>query len=740
MTTPAPPPSAADDPYFQEYVHNFLLSAEEIIQTLEGDILALEQDPGATERIHRIFRGYHTLKGGARGAKWSEMADFAHRVETLLSRLRDGELPLTAEALSLLLRSVDLLPGFLAMAQGGAGPEPAQLAAFLEALEPFLRSDAAEAQQETRTAIGGIVAALRADLPAFLQQPDGEWLGDCYRGLEIIQLAAGAANLSHLADYALQVADRLIPIESGRQAITAALPPLMEAVLGDLEAALQAPEPPPAPLQARLRHTLAALHSYPEPLPATADPAAECRSEPQPLGEILLAQGAVSEADLLAGLARQPLLGDILVQEGKLTHVARDRALATQERQLEQSFRENAATIRVDLHKLNRLINVAGEFRLFQERLEQGLALLEQQYEALVRQVGVQTTTACAPLRASHHALQEIAHQGQQLCQTLQNQVVTLRMIPISGLFFSLQRLVRDAARQTGKLVRLEIRGGNTEVDKNIVEKLGDPFKHLLRNAIDHGIETPEQRQAAGKSPHGTITLEAFHRESQLCVDVADDGRGIDVARVLAVARQKGLLTGDGAEPSPEEILALLFQPGFSTAATVSDLSGRGVGLDVVHQEILALHGRVTIHTHPGEGSRFRIQLPLTLAILDGVIVRVGAQLFILPTLAILTSQPDATGVDGRVVWQGDSLPVLPLGSLLGMAPVETARTALLIVAVAGERVALRVDEIMTQKQLLIKNLAEHFYPVPGVMAASILEDGQVALILDLEWLLRQKD
>ncbi|MBF0400519.1 MAG: chemotaxis protein CheA [Magnetococcales bacterium] len=737
-----------EDPYFQSYVQNFLLSAQEIVQTLEQDILALEAAPGDTGRVHAVFRAFHTLKGGARGAKWEELADFAHRIETLLSRLRDGELQISADLVALLLRGVDMLPLFLAAAQGGAAPDPAEIAAILAELEPFIRVDQTTEQRETREAIRSIRNSLGDDLPLFVQQPDGEWVGDCYRGFDIIQLAAGAAGLQVLADYATQVADLLIPIENGSREITVALAPVLEEVLAVLELLVDTVTPPTPACNQRINRALAALRSYPDPLPAEP-PAPEPQLGARPLGEILLEQQLVSEQDLLEGLNKQRFLGDILVQDGKLSEANRDHALSIQAQQLEQSIRDAAVTIRVDVTKLNRLLNLVGALGHFHGNLDQALANMEQLLEQL-SMAGNSTSIKNVghALVANHTALLEIAHQGELLTRTLQAHAVTLRMIPIGGLLHSFQRLIRDAARQTGKLVRLEIRGAETEVDKNIVEKLSDPFKHLLRNAIDHGIEKPEQRQAEGKPPFGTLLLHAFHQGGQVCIDIQDDGHGIELPRVLEKARQKGWVKADETL-SEAAVLALLFRPGLSTANEVTELSGRGVGLDVVQQEIAALHGTIRIRQQLGQGTRFRIQLPLTLAIVDGVIVRVGQQSFIVPTLSILESfradpilwqTTEGELAEDRLPWRGELLPLLHLGRLLG---IEHARepqgtATILVVSEAGRSAGLLVDETLEQKQLLIKNLEEHFYPVPGIMGASVLDDGRVILILDMAWLLRQ--
>lgn len=735
------------DPYFQSYVQNFLLSAREIIQGLEQDILALEQAPEEIELIHRIFRAFHTLKGGARGAKWGAFADFAHRIETLLSRLRDGTLHSSDELISLLLRAVDLLPLFLAAAQGAKPPDPNQIAALLADLEPFEQTDQSVAQQETRDSIRTIFASLSADLPLFIRQPDTEWVGDCYRGFDIIQLAAGAAGLQALADYATQVADLLIPIENGSREISASLAPVLSEALIGLEMLVATKGPVPPNTNQRIAQILAALRCYPDPPPA--QPSSHALVGAQPLGEILLEQQTVSETDLVDALRKQKFLGDILVEEGTLSPQNRDRALATQSQQLEQSIRDAAVTIRVDVTKLNRLLNLVGELSLFQGNLEQTLTTLEQQINNLTCALPpAQMKETCHLLRTTQTTLLEIAHQGQQITRTLQTHAVALRMIPVGGLFHSFQRLIRDAARQTGKLVRLEIRGSETEIDKNIVEKLSDPFKHLLRNAIDHGIETAEQRQAVGKPPHGTILLHAFHQGGQICIDVQDDGHGINVTQILAKAREKGWVQADET-PSETTLLDLLFRPGFSTANTVTELSGRGVGLDVVRQEITALHGTVKIRHQMGQGTRFRIQLPLTLALIDGVIVRVGQQSFVLPTLSLIESfradpilwQGMEVGTTAdHLMWRGNSLPLLTLRRALGIAAQQEpeATASILIVTESGQTIGLLVDETLAQKQVLIKNLDTHFYPIPGIMGASVLDDGQVVLILDMAWLLQQ--
>ncbi|MEO5349186.1 MAG: chemotaxis protein CheW [Magnetococcus sp. YQC-3] len=633
--------------------------------------------------------------------------------------------------------------------RGGERVDPAMIAAIQADLERCNPTDLGQEQRETREAILGITAALRSDLPGFREQPDTEWVGDCYRGLDIMQLAAGAAGLTALAGYANQVADLLIPLENGSQGITVELATIMEEVFALLEGLAGHSGAATPREQRHIDYTLTALRIHPDPMPDPCFPL-DPSPVPRPLGEILLEQNMVTEQDLFSGLNKQPFLGEILVQEGKLSPQERDRALAIQKQQVDQSIRDAAVTIRVDVNKLNRLINLAGEIGQFQGSLEQRLATLEQQVDALAA-TGRRTKLfdPYPALHASRLALLEIAHQGQQLIRALQGQAVTLRMIPVGGLLHSFQRLVRDAARQTGKLVRLTVQGAETEVDKNIVERLSDPFKHLLRNAIDHGIESPEQREILGKPSHGTILLRAYHQGGRLCIDVQDDGRGMNVAHILACAREKNWLQA-GEEPSEAAVLDLLFRPGFSTAKAVTDISGRGVGLDVVRQEIQAMHGTIELQHRVGQGTLFRIQLPLTLTTVEGVTVRVGAQYYIVPALSIVTSlRPDPASWQNvadaptkrQFTWQGESLLLFTLRHLLGLNEEEKGnKTAVLLVVQDGERMAgLLVDEILEQKPVLVKNLDEHFYVIPGMMGATILDDGRVSLILDIPWLLRQQ-
>jgi len=315
-----------------------------------------------------------------------------------------------------------------------------------------------------------------------------------------------------------------------------------------------------------------------------------------------------------------------------------------------------------------------------------------------------------------------------------------IRMMPVGSIFARLPRLVRDLAASTGKEIALEIKGEETELDKSVVERLGDPLMHLLRNAADHGIETPAERTAAGKPAAGTIRLHARHQGGSVVLEISDDGRGLDRDRIFAKALERGIAI-DSEDLSDERIYGLVFEPGFSTAETVTDISGRGVGMDVVKRSVEGLNGTIAIASKPGQGVTFRIKLPLTLAILDGLLLRVGPERYVLPLISIMESiaprLDQISQVAGRgevIVLRGEPLAVVRLSRLFQIhSDDEEANHGLaVIVEHRGKRLALLVDELLGQQQVVIKSLETHFRKVDGAVGATILGDGQPALILDV--------
>ena len=388
------------------------------------------------------------------------------------------------------------------------------------------------------------------------------------------------------------------------------------------------------------------------------------------------------------------------------------------------SARGEAGSIRVSIDKIDALINMVGELVITQSMLGE----IGERLEGL--------DAACV------ERLRDGLAQLERNTRELQESVMRVRMVPISFAFARFPRMVRDLGRKLGKQVRLELAGEQTELDKTVMERISDPLVHLVRNAVDHGIEPPETRRAAGKPETGTVRLNAYHKGGNIVIEVSDDGAGIDRARVLEKARERGLLGGDG-DPAPDDpaVLDLIFEPGFSTAAEVTDVSGRGVGMDVVRRNIRELGGTIEVDSALGRGSTFTIRLPLTLAILDGQLVRVGQEIYVVPLVSIVESvqlheeRLNTLAGDAEVYrLREDYIPVLRLRELLatGREAPPPERRLLVVVEGDGHRAGLLVDELLGQQQVVIKSLESNFRRVEGISGATILGDGTVALILDV--------
>lgn len=448
-------------------------------------------------------------------------------------------------------------------------------------------------------------------------------------------------------------------------------------------------------------------------------PSAEAAAEEAPkLGEILTEKKVISPEQLekaLSEQARRPL-GQILVDMGAADAGAVSEALRAQE---ERKRKSRVSALKVDTEKLNALLELVGELVISQSIVTQDDVLKEEMNRGLSK---------------------NIINLG-KVTRNIQDQVMSLRMVPLRQTFQKMSRLVRDLSKKMNKPVVFEVSGEDTEIDKTIIEELNDPLVHLLRNAMDHGLETPDERRAAGKSVTGRVSLEAFHRGGTVHIVITDDGRGLDRDKILKKAMSRGLVP-KGAELSEADMLSLIFAPGFSTHDVATDISGRGVGMDVVRSNIEGLGGRVEIASKPGEGSTFTIKLPLTMAIMDGMIVKVGAERFIIPTISIRESirprPEDVSTVRRRgemVNVRGSLIPLLRLCDLLGVNGGHAAEPweGLVIIVESDDReYGFMVDDLLGQQQVVIKSLGKRLKGLPGVSGGTILGDGRVGLILDV--------
>ena len=672
----------------------FFEEAVDLLADFEGHLLRLEETPGDLELLNSIFRCAHSIKGGSATFGFSDVAHFTHGLETLLDKVRTGQIPVTAELVQLLLESLDQMKALIAVARGeeASAPDSSLLTARIEA------------------ASIGKAAPDAASAPSFPAQdsegecdPQGHWGIWSDARVCTVRLYPGADTLRQGMD-PIRLLGELA--EAGEvSAVTSDLSRLP--ALSELD-----PETCYAGWTVELR-TDWSEEKLREIFDFIADESeieitfAELQSIEAVAPEVIQAPEPVVAIAMVPVEAAAPVTA-----EAKKTPAAAPGGADTH-------------TLRVATDKVDKLINLVGELVINQSMLNEvvqdfSMAKLARLYEA----VG-------AMERASRE---------------LQERVMGIRMLPIKHAFGRFPRLTRDLAATVGKKIDLKMSGEETELDKGVIEAIADPLTHLVRNSIDHGLETPEERRAAGKPEMGNVSLHAFHEGGSIVIEVCDDGRGLSRERILRKAIERGWIT-ESDTPSDETVNNFIFQPGFSTAAQVTDLSGRGVGMDIVKKSVQALGGSITLTSTPGEGTRFRIRLPLTMAILEGLSMAVGDETYIVPLTSIVESiQPKASDVRriaGRaevVTVRESVLPILRLHEHFDINPRVTnpAEGLLVIVENDGRKAALLVDELIGQSQVVIKSLEANYRKIAGIAGATILGNGRVALILDVPSLLRE--
>ena len=699
------PMAAIRETFFQE--------CEEQLGELETGLMLMEAGDADTEIVNAVFRAVHSIKGGAGAFALDALVRFAHVFETAMDEVRAGRLSPDASTMNVLLRAADVLADLVRAARDGNTLDESRtrsLTAELVELQGVrLATDGDEDGELTDFASISFepltVSFDGVDTPpdtwtiAFKPRPELYTKGNEtflllreLRRLGTLSVSLSSDDLPDLAELDPEGAylswTATLISDCGEAAIRDVFEFVdteCELEISSADATVAAGAMDEAAMLELIRLASGGSH-------AGASEAAPAPLTPQPAGA-------------------QPHPGKTALEPSTKTETP---AAAT-------------ATIRVDLDRVDRLIDLVGELVINEAMLSQR-----------VLEAGIARASGVAK------ALDELG----QLTRGIQDSVMAIRAQPVRSVFQRIPRLVRETAAMTGKPVRLITEGEATEVDKTVIERLSDPLTHMIRNAIDHGLETPAVRRAAGKSTEGVVRLSALHRSGRIVIEVADDGAGIDRGRVKSKAIERGLI-GEDAQLTDDETDNLIFLPGFSTASAVSDLSGRGVGLDVVRRSVQALGGRISIVSRPGEGSTFTLSLPLTLAVLDGMVVTVAEQTLIVPLGAILeTLQPRTTqlhglGRDGRVISiRGGYLPLIDVRSALGYnsdAAEGVPGVALLVEGEGGMRAVLLVDAIQGQRQVVIKSLEANYRAVPGIAAATVMGDGRVALILDVDVLVSHR-
>jgi two-component system, chemotaxis family, sensor kinase CheA len=715
----------------------FFEESFEALDSMEAALLKLDIGAPEPELINTIFRVAHSIKGGSATFGFSDIASFTHSCETLLDELRSGGMQVSLEISDLLLKSVDVMRAMLRSTQAKKPLDMQRVSDLQFDLEltiaqknnapakPAAARPAEPAAAPVAVAAAAVPAAATPDVPADATAPSHwEISFRPYRELfargndplrmmrELAELGEltvhlDASALPSFAELDSQSCYLAWKLELSGDVPEDAIKQVFEWAEGDcdLELHLASTTPIAIPAAAAIRDAAAAEST---PTTSTA-PAASGASS-----------AVVADADALP--PGKPLAAEETRHESPApAHAVAPTLTAVKDAKSDAPVAAiaDSSSIRVSVEKIDELMNTVGELVITQAMLSQlGVALEGPNAEKL--------RSGLAQLERNTRELQE--------------SVMRVRMLPISFVFSRFPRMVRDIAQRLGKQIDLKLTGEQTELDKTVLEKIGDPLVHLVRNSIDHGIELPEVRVAAGKPAAGTVHLDACHRGGNIAVEVSDDGGGLDKDRIVAKARQRGLI-GANDVLSDDQIHDLIFLPGFSTAEKTTDLSGRGVGMDVVRRNVKELGGKIELRSERGRGSRFIITLPLTLAIVDGQSVAVGSETYIIPLISIVesmrlkeTSISRLSGHNEVFSFRGDYLPIIRLHELFGVEPRAHALHEGLVVIAEGDgrRVGLFVDDLLGQQQVVIKSLEANYGRVEGVSGATILGDGSVALILDV--------
>ncbi len=685
-----------------KFHQTFFDESLEGLEAMETGLLELEADTGDNEAINTIFRAAHSIKGGAGTLGFTAMADFTHHLETLLDRRRGGTGEVTQETISVLLSSVDVLRDMMSAAQFGEDVDTDRVSEVEAQLQQLVDSDEDDSDEEDSDQQDGSGVETASDADAEANQAEN----------------TGGGSPQPVSDgWLITFAPHPEMFRTGND------PVRILAELADLGQYSVVADPSDLPgldeLDVELSYVSWAIELRPED---GADPIE--RSSVEQAFDWVEDEADITIDEIVSAEQQpdEPATAEEAKPEEPVAENGdgqAERRSGVPRRQEKGGGAQTASSIRVDIDKVDSLINMVGELVITQSMLQQ----LANQGDEL-------------NLERLREGLDELEGNTREL----QGSVMQIRMLPISFAFSRLPRLVRDLASKLDKSIELEIHGETTELDKTVMEKIGDPLVHLVRNSLDHGIETPEVRAAAGKPETGTITLSAYHEGGNIVIEISDDGAGIRTDKILAKARDRGLV-GPDEHLSDKQILDLIFHPGLSTAEVVSDVSGRGVGMDVVKRNIKDLSGVIEVVSVEGEGTTFRIRLPLTLAILDGQVVRVGDQVFIIPLISIVESLQFDEELTGSLTKEASVyrhrdvvIPLIDLSETLSVgSPRQPSSDPLLVIVDAdGQRAGLIVDDLLAQQQIVIKSLTTNFRVVPGLSGATILGDGTVAMILDV--------
>ena len=695
----------------EQVKQTFIIECHELLAAMEEALLSLEDQAEPTEAVGAIFRAVHTIKGSAGLFGLDPIVRFAHTVESVMDRVRSGQVALAPGLVSLFLRCHDHLVELIGTVQGEAAPAAslAEGEQLLAALVPYLE-----------TAVATLAPTVQPQLAATQAGGPDAWhisvrfapsvLQNGMDPLSFVRFLGTLGRITHLhplldklpagPDFDPETCYLGLELDLISDADRATLEDVFEFVRDGSRIQL-------IPPHAKVEEYLKFIQDLPE--------------EERHLGEILVAGGCITARDLDEALNTQQdedpsrKLGAILVQDQAVPPPVVAAALDKQKKFQDRQASE-LKVVKVAASKLDKLVDLVGELVI---------------------------------AGASAHALAGKAHDSRlleatatlnKLVEDIRDNALSLRMVQIGETFSKFKRIVRDVSKELGKDIELEIQGADTELDKSIVEKISDPLMHIVRNSIDHGIESAEVRLARGKPATGSLALTAYHESGSIVIEVADDGGGLDRGRILAKAVDRGLVAA-GAQLTDNEITSLIFEPGFSTAAAVSNLSGRGVGMDVVRRNIDELRGTVEVESYEGSGTTMRLRLPLTLAIIDGFRMEVAGTCYVVPldmVIECLDLGPFLESEENHLInLRGEVLPFLRVREVFAVPGPLPAKERVVVVQYGEVRAGLVVDKLLGEFQTVIKPLGQLFRNLKGVGGSTILASGEVAMILDIPQLVQ---
>lgn len=704
------------DQGMEEVLATFIVESFELLQNMEADLLALETIDAPEETIHAIFRAAHTIKGSAGIFSFDHIVQFTHVLESVLDRLRSGKQTLSPRLIDALLPCCDHLNSLIRDVADGNYAENLSLTAYgqqlLTALQPYLSSSESTTDAVATPQIEPILA--QTHVWHLCLQLNENSLRDGMDSLSLIHYLTSLGEITDIKTFlhALPDADNMDPesnylgfdITLHSDADQQTLVSVFEFVCDDSQIHI-------LPLENKADYYRELLYS--------------CKENQAQLGEWLLKTELIGQTTFDEVLNAQNTLSQALTSaDGLLDRLpvaqlieqtASTSALEKNQPATDNKVRENQ-TIRVDAERLDKLIDMVGELVI----------------SAAAANLRAKQTGDLAMLEANAAVI--------NLVEATRDSALQLRMVPIGSIFSRFQRVVHDVSRELGKEINLRIFGAETEVDKSVVEKIGDPLLHLVRNAIDHGIESPQSRIEQGKPAQGVLQLNAYHSSGSIVIEVSDDGAGLNREKILIKAIERGLIKAN-AIPTDQAIYACIFEPGFSTASEISNLSGRGVGMDVVKRNITELRGEISIESNAGKGTTLRIYLPLTLAIIDGFLVSVGHSSFVVPMDSVVECVELPCDDDHDYMeLRGEVLPFIRLGQVFGKHTEAVRRQNVIVVQHLHLKAGLVVDKLLGEFQTVIKPLGKLFSHAQGIGGSTILGSGEVALIIDVPTLLRQQE